>query len=275
MPPTTRLAQLFVCALACAATGCGTTSQRLATEQLVQSDAVDTAIADIDFSPLAGQRCFLDTQYILDYKGVGFVNSNYIISAIRQEMTADGLLLQDSADEADVIVEPRVGTLGTDDHDVLYGIPASNALSSAASVIPSAPSLPAIPEIAFMKKDDLLAAAKISVFAYHHESRLPVWQSGTSVARSTSKDTWVMGAGPFTRGSIYQGWRFAGSRVSLPLPFNRGAADRPEIATFHQEHLFHTELLQPEAEVEPETMIADESSEESEVVPASNEVPAD
>src|SRR5262245_53728030 len=80
--------------------GCGTTSAKLATEQLLQSDAVDTAVADIDFTDLAGQRCFLDTQYIVDFEGVGFVNSNYIISAIRQEMTAEGLLLQDTKEEA-------------------------------------------------------------------------------------------------------------------------------------------------------------------------------
>lgn len=275
MPVTPMFPRLIICLMACLMAGCGTTSQRMATEQLVQSDAVDTAIADIDFSPLAGQRCFLDPQYVVDYNGIGFVNSKYIISAIRQEMTADGLLLQDNAADADIIVEPRVGTLGSDDHDVLYGIPASNALNSAASALPSMPALPAIPEIAFMKKDDLMAAAKIGVFAYHQETRLPVWQSGTTIARSTSKDTWVMGAGPFTRGSIYQGWRFAGTRVNLPLPFNRGAADRPEIADFHQEHLFHPELLVPEAEVEPETMIAEESETDSEVVPASNEVPAE
>jgi hypothetical protein len=252
-----------------AAAGCGTTSARLATEQLLQSDAVDSAVADIDFSALAGQRCYLDTQYVEDFEGVGFVNANYIISSIRQEMTADGLLLQDAKEDADVILEPRVGTLGSDDHDLLYGIPASNALSAAASALPNSPSLPAIPEIAFMKRDDLMSAAKISVFAYHQETRQPVWQSGTSVARSNSRDTWVLGAGPFTRGTIYNGWRFAGSRVELPLDAGSRPQDRPEIATYHAEHLYNSELLDEDA------MLPVEPGEASEVVPASEEVPAE
>ncbi len=260
---------LCACGLAGLLSGCGTTSAKLATEQLLQSDAVDTAVADIDFTELAGQRCFLDTQYVEDFEGVGFVNSNYIISAIRQEMTAEGLLLQDTKEDSDIIVEPRVGTLGSDDHDILYGIPASNALSAASSAIPNSPALPAIPEIAFMKRDNLMSAAKISVFAYHQETRQPVWQSGTSIARSDSRDTWVLGAGPFTRGTIHNGWRFAGSRVDLPLDAGSRPQDRPEIAPFHTAQVFHSELLEDDA------LIAEEPAEESEVVPASEEVPAE
>lgn len=277
--PLHHLACLLAISLTCALSGCGTTSAKLATEQLLQSDAVDTAVADIDFTALAGQRCYLDTQYIADFDGVGFVNSNYIISAIRQEMTAEGLLLQDSAESADVIVEPRVGTLGSDDHDILYGIPASNFLSTAASALPNSPALPAIPEVAFMKRDDLMAAAKISVFAYHRDTRLPVWQSGSSIARSNSRDTWVLGAGPFTRGTIYNGWRFAGSRVDLPLDTGARPQDRPEIATFHAPHVMHAELLEPKPqELEQDTQVADDSGGEDgedEVVPASAEVPAE
>lgn len=279
--PIHAFAGLLAMIVAGALTGCGTTSAKLATEQLLQSDAVDTAVADIDFTALAGQRCYLDTQYVADFDGVGFVNSNYIISAIRQEMTAEGLLLQDSADTAEVIVEPRVGTLGSDDHDILYGIPASNFLSTAASALPNSPALPAIPEVAFMKRADLMAAAKLSVFAYHRDTRMPVWQSGTSVARSNSRDTWVLGAGPFTRGTIYNGWRFAGTRVDLPLDTGGRPQDRPEIATFHSPHLLNPELLEPKPEqVEGETQVVDDSAGESEVgkdevVPASAEVPAE
>jgi len=42
--------------------GCGTTKSRSATEQLLISDAVDRAIAIIDFSPLADKTVFLDTK---------------------------------------------------------------------------------------------------------------------------------------------------------------------------------------------------------------------
>ena len=44
--------------------GCGINKSRLATEQLVVSEAVDKAVATIDFSPLSGRRVFFDTQFL-------------------------------------------------------------------------------------------------------------------------------------------------------------------------------------------------------------------
>lgn len=202
------------------ATGCGTTKQTLATEQLLESDAVDAAIAAIDFAPLSGQKVFFEARFLQDYKGVGFVNSNYIISGLRQQMFAAGCLLQEKPEDAKLIVEGRIGALGSDKHDVVYGIPASNPISSVGSMIPGAPALPQVPELSMARKNDAQGAAKVAAFAYDRESRERVWQSGLSVALSESKDTWIFGAGPFQGGTIYRGrMRFAGSR--LPLAFWR------------------------------------------------------
>ncbi|MEZ6067619.1 MAG: DUF6655 family protein [Planctomycetaceae bacterium] len=196
--------------------GCGTTQQKSATEQLLESDAVDAAIADIDFSPLSGESVFFDDTYLKDYKGVGFVNSAYIISSLRQQILAAGCKLEESKDKAEIIIEGRIGALGSDRHDVVYGIPQNNAVSAVASAVPAGPALPQIPELSVAKKASALGAAKIAVFAYDRESRERVWQSGLSVARSTSKDTWVLGAGPFQDGTIHRNnVRFAGTRLKL------------------------------------------------------------
>lgn len=200
-----------------AAAGCGTTVKRGATEQLLTSDAVDRTIAQFDFRDLSGKKVYLDTQYIQAVKGIGFVNSAYIISSLRQQLVAARCLLQNKKDDADYIVEARVGALGLDSHEITYGIPASNALSTAASLVPTAPPLPTIPEISFAKKKDQLAAAKIAVFAYNRKTRQPVWQSGVNESESTAKDTWVFGAGPFQRGTIYEGTQFAGTRLGIPF----------------------------------------------------------
>jgi hypothetical protein len=198
-------------------TGCGTTKTRTATEQLLMSDAVDRTIARIDFRPLAHQTVYLDTTYVNAVKGVGFVNSDYMISALRQQMTAAGCLLEDKAEEADYVVEARIGALGTDGHEVIYGIPANTGLAQAATLVPSAPPVPLIPEISVAKKEDLMGAAKIALFAYHRETRQPVWQSGVAVATNNAKDAWIFGAGPFQFGTIYEGTRIAGSRLQFPL----------------------------------------------------------
>jgi hypothetical protein len=197
--------------------GCGTTKSKLATEQLIISDAVDRAVARIDFRPLSYKKVYLDTQYLKSVKGMGFVNADYIISSLRQQMTAAYCLLEDKKEDADIVVEARVGALGADSHDVTYGIPASNSLSSAASLVPNAPTIPTIPEISLARKSDEIGAAKIVVFAYHRDSRQPAWQSGISQSKSTAKDTWFFGAGPFQSGTIRGGTKLAGERIPIPL----------------------------------------------------------
>lgn len=219
-------------ALCLASAGCGTTKQTLATDQLLESDAVDAAIAAIDLAPLAGQKVFFETKYLQDYKGVGFVNSNYIISSLRQQIIAAGCKLEDAAAEADYVIEGRIGALGSDRHELVYGIPQSNIVSSVGSLVPGAPPIPPIPELSVARKADSHGAAKIALFAYHRDSGVRIWQSGTSTARSESKDTWFLGVGPIQRGTIYRGGaRFAGSK--LPWQFWKKSAPRVREGALH------------------------------------------
>jgi len=203
--------------LTCLLIGCGTTKSQRATEQVLMSDAVDRSVAALDFRPLSGQHVFLDTTYAKNLKSETFVNADYIISSVRQQMLAAGCRLEETQETADFVAELRIGALGTDSHELVYGIPANNALSSAASLVPSAPAIPTIPEISVARKSDETAAAKIAVFAYDKKTRRPVWQSGIAQAHSTSKDTWVFGAGPFKSGSIHEGTELAGGELQIPL----------------------------------------------------------
>jgi hypothetical protein len=196
--------------------GCGTTKTRNATEQLLMSDAVDRSIAVIDFAPLAGKAVYFDTKYLVVVKGVGFVNAEYVTSALRQQMLASGCLLQDKPEDAEYVVEARIGALGTDAHDVTYGIPPSSGIAQAAEMLPNVPRVP-IPDISLARKEDLLGASKVAVFAYHRETKIPVWQSGISVATSNARDSFILGVGPVQDGTIYHGTHFAGSRMQIPL----------------------------------------------------------
>tara|TARA_R110002095_G_scaffold163200_1_gene141417 strand:- start:97853 stop:98950 length:1098 start_codon:yes stop_codon:yes gene_type:complete len=198
--------------------GCGKMISNSATEQLLTSDAVDQTISYLDFSTLANKKVYFDTTYVKNVKGIGFVNADYIISSLRQQIVAANCLIQEKKEDAEYVVEARVGTLATNGHEVNYGIPASSMLSSAASLVPTAPAIPTIPEISLAKKNNQTAAAKISVFAYNQKTRERVWQSGLLQAKSTARDTWILGAGPFQRGTIYkEGAQFAGAKISNPL----------------------------------------------------------
>ncbi|TWU04981.1 DUF6655 family protein [Stieleria varia] len=205
------------------AVGCGTTRAKIATEQLVMSDAVDKNIQDLDFRPLSGRKVYLDTTYLRQVKGSGFVNAEYVTSGIRQQIVGAGCLIQDASQDADIIIEARIGALGADDHSVTLGIPDNSKLASAVSVLPNAPNLPAVPELAVAKRDVQEAASKIAVFAYDRETREPVWQSGVRHSVSTARDTWVMGIGPFQGGSIRDKTKLVGSKFAFGRRSERGS----------------------------------------------------
>lgn len=191
-----------------AAVGCGTTrmtdTQRTATEQLLVSNAIDQAVSELNFQGLAGKTVFFDPEY-LD----GTVDRGYLVSSMRQQLLASGCILREDKSKADYVVETRSGGIGTDRHAVLLGIPQMNV----PTFLPGQPSM--IPEIPFAKKTDQEGVAKIAVFAYNRRTGQPVWQSGVVKATSTSKDTWVLGAGPFQRGTIRNGTEFAGEQISI------------------------------------------------------------
>jgi hypothetical protein len=181
-----------------AAIGCGSTrtsnTVRTATEQMLISDAIDRTVDSIDFGPLAGQAVFFDESRLAEV-----VDKGYLISSLRQHMLASGCVLKETRDQATFVVEPRAGAVGTDNHDLLFGVPALQLPQ-----VPVAAAMPAaIPEIPFAKRRDQRGVAKIAVFAYRRETGEPVWQSGLVINKSTANDIWVFGAGPFQRGTIY------------------------------------------------------------------------
>lgn len=209
--------------LALAATfGCGTTrssdTSRTGTEQLLISSAIDQAVGQINVQPLAGRTVYLDTQYVH-----GSTDEKYLISTLRQHLLANGCILRPTAEAAEYVVEARAGAVGTNRHDVLLGLPATQ--------LPNVPGgfgiTGQIPEIPFAKTSDQRGVAKVALFAYHRDTGLPVWQSGAFPVTTTAKNTWILGTGPFQRGSIYDGTRFAGTRLMLPFQKDSGTDYQP------------------------------------------------
>ena len=221
-------------ALSALVTGCGTTkwsdSPRTATEQLLISDAVDRAISEIDFSALADRSVYLDTRYIITA-----LDQNYVISTLRQHMLASGCIIKDKADDADYVVEVRTGSLGTNRQDLLFGVPATNLPTAGLLPIGSA----SIPEIALMKRTNQQGVCKLAVFAYDRMSGRPVWQSGNRKIASRAKDTWVLGTGPFQRGTIYDGTAFAGEKLHVPLIGGSNKKGQPDSSVAQQKVFPH------------------------------------
>ncbi len=194
--------------LALAFTGCGTTrstdTNRTATEQLLVSDAIDRALQSIDLHALSGQSVYFD-----DTKLTDTVDKNYLISSLRQYLLSNGCKLREKREDADFIVEARAGAVGTDRSELLFGVPSMNVPQIALmQPVPAA-----IPEIPIAKRKDQRGVAKIAVFAYHRQTGAPVWQSGLVHEESSANDVWILGTGPFQRGTIYSGTEFAGAAI--------------------------------------------------------------
>jgi hypothetical protein len=228
-----------LCALAALCVGCGTTRRsdttRTATEQMLLSDAVDRAISRIDFGLLAGKEVYLDNTYL----GTT-VDKEYITSTLRQHMLACGCVLKDKKEDAQIVVEARAGAVGTDRHDLLFGTPATTVSLGALSPVPGTPIQ--APEIAFAKRTDQMGIAKIAVFAYERATGVPVWQSGTDAVASRARDLWVFGTGPFQKGSIYDGPKFAGEELRVPL-IGRSKDNKKPPVRVARERVFNSEVL--------------------------------
>jgi hypothetical protein len=228
--------------LPAALAGCGTTrstdTTRAASEMLLVSQAVDEAVAKIDFSPLSNQPVFLDVSAVEK----DIVDRGYVVSVIRQQLLAAGALLQEERFRAVYIVEIRSGAVGTDRHSLLFGTPAV----SLPSIVPGVPGA-SIPEIALMKKNDQRGVAKLGVFAYNRISGRALWQSGTVEAESHARDTWVFGAGPFSRGSIRRRTELAGEPLpTFPLTlFDHPDAEPTRNAPSREQYFSTSENLQP------------------------------
>lgn len=222
-PPTTisrdrtRRASCAATALACgllaAALGCGTTrwtdTQRTATEQLLLSDAIDRAVAQLDVRVLAGKDVYFDATFLENVP-----DKQYLTSTLRQHLLAQGCVLRESREEATYVVEARAGAVGTNRDEMLFGVPQVNLPTFAASPV-AMPS--SIPEIGLLKNTQQAGIAKVALFAFNRKTGKPVWQSGVNPIKSTARATWVLGAGPFQRGTIHNGTEVAGGQLHVPL----------------------------------------------------------
>lgn len=225
--------------------GCGTALQRQGTEQLLLSDSVDRAIDQLDLSGLAGRKVYLDTEYMKTFKGSNiYINSDYMISALRQKMTTSGLRVETTRTDADYILEARVGALGTDTMEVTYGIPSSNGIGAAANAVSGVPVMPVIPEISFGKRNGAIGISKVVVYAYHRDTGVPVWQSGAAVARSDSRDSWLLGVGPLTQGSVYDGPMLAGNRINPPFGKKHGRQPKRPLTIADRQQYVHPAVLE-------------------------------
>jgi hypothetical protein len=206
------------------ASGCGTVkttgTARSGTEQLLLTNAWDSALQKVDFRPLTGVPVYLDTTNIN-----AAIDQGWIVSSLRQAMLQQGVLLRAKPEQAQWIVEARVGAYGTDEHNLLIGIP-QTTIPATVTGVPQG----TIPEIPLAKRSEQQAIAKLALFAYDRSSGQIVWNSGTLLDTANAKDVYVAGVGPIQSGTIRGGTEFVGIKLPLTSEAKTRDPNSPEAA---------------------------------------------
>jgi Family of unknown function (DUF6655) len=189
-----RAARCFALLVLVQSVGCTsvkmTGTPRTGTEQLLLTGTWDSALAQIDFSSLRGTKVFLDPQYIT------VIDKDWIISSIRRSMAEQGLLLENSKDKAQVILEVAFGAYGTDERDRKFGLPGFSiapSLTTGATLSSSNSST----SLTFSETNQQDAVVKASLFAYEAKTGRLVWESAPLFNAQGVRDHFVMGSGPY------------------------------------------------------------------------------
>ncbi|HUG94168.1 MAG TPA: DUF6655 family protein [Planctomycetaceae bacterium] len=178
---------------------------RTAKEQLLISNSVDQALSRVDFRPFRDQSVYLEEKYL------DCVDKNYIVASLRHRLLRDGALLADKADAAQVIVEVRSGGVGTDTSQTFIGTP---------EVAMPGPLPLAVPEVRLVTRSQQTATAKIGIVAYDARTHAVLGEGGLTLARSDDNNWFVLGVGPFQKGSVRD-------EVSQSLSFDAPANELP------------------------------------------------
>jgi hypothetical protein len=158
---------------------------RTGLEQLLISNAVDQSLSKVDFSPIAGAKVHLKTDFL------DCVDKNYIILTTRSKLLANRCTLMDKPDEADVVLEMASGGVGTDRTDLTVGSPE----------IPLG-LMGSIPKVNVYERKKAMGTAKLVLVATDTKTKQPIINSGFSLARSDHQHWTMMGAGPVLSGSV-------------------------------------------------------------------------
>jgi hypothetical protein len=189
MPITRQVSSLCLCLLI--VSGCTTARQsntaRTAREQLLISNAVDQALAKVDFAAFQGQRVLVEEKYL------DCTDKGYVIGSIRHRLMLNGAAIATKPEEADVVMELRSGGVGTDDADSYLGIP---------QIV--LPGMLTLPEVKLVTRTRQSALAKIGMVAYDAKNHQLLGAGGVSSSLSDDNNLFVLGVGPFQSGSARQ-----------------------------------------------------------------------
>jgi len=186
------VARILLWLSACAVmTGSGCTSARTtntartAREQVLISNAVDRALAKIDFAAFQGSKIYVEEKYL------DCVDKGYLVGSIRHRAMVNGASLVAKPEEADIVLEIRSGAIGTDTADSFLGTP---------EIV--LPGMLTLPEVRLIARNNQSAMAKIGLMAYDARTHQLLGDGGVSSSLSRDNNWYVLGIGPYQNGEV-------------------------------------------------------------------------
>jgi hypothetical protein len=202
--------------LLCCGPGCATIRvtdpPRTATEQFLMSQAISSALEQLNLAGLRDRKVWLETGYFTGAEQV-IVNGEirqrlfttpeqaFAAAELRERLLVAGARLVQDKKEAEIIVEMRSGGIGIDRLENLIGLPALALGSSLTGT--SAANIPfSTPELSIYKNTRQRGFASISIVAFRATTGELLTSSGPYIGRTIRDDFWIFGAGPRTVGNI-------------------------------------------------------------------------
>lgn len=186
----TRPLTLALALLAGLASGC-VNKQRMTQpaqsvgEQLLLSTAIDRTLSELDMEAigrLKGFKVYLSTTYLKA------LDQEYLIGSLRDLLFSSGVLVVDDPGQAQMIVEVRSGANSLDSATVTAGIAEDQALPNPVTGAPVA-----LPELALFKKENNVSVTTVALVAYHADTRVHVFSSGTLLGGAYDRHYQILG----------------------------------------------------------------------------------
>lgn len=150
---------------------------RTATEQLLFSAAADRAADKLAFNIPEGSKVFVDVYY------ADGLDSKYLLGTIRDRVLRRGGDLVGKREEADIVIEPRIGAISIDRQKTLVGIPDFGIPIPLAGEVTT-------PEIALFKRDTQQGVIKVATTHYDAKTGMLI-QSLDPVYGFSHRTEWV------------------------------------------------------------------------------------
>ena len=154
-------------------------------EQLLLSTAIDRTLSELDMEAigrLKGFKVYLSTTYLKA------LDQEYLIGSLRDLLFSSGVLVVDDPEQAQMIVEMRSGANSLDSATVTAGIAEDQALPNPVTGAPVA-----LPELALFKKENNVSVTTVALVAYHANTRVHVFSSGTLLGGAYDRHYQILG----------------------------------------------------------------------------------